>query len=308
LVFQGFNDAEIPAGIGIRHGKVRDILDFGDSLIIVTTDRISAFDRVLTTIPCKGQVLNEISLYWFDETGGIIRNHIMEPISPRAVRVRKCSVLPVEVVVRGYLTGSAWRDYAAGNLVSGIRLPKGMRKDQRFDEPLITPSTKAEIGLHDMPISTEQIVSSGLVPAGVWNEVERAARAVFNRASEILSARNLILVDTKYEFGLLGSDLILVDEIHTPDSSRFWYLDTYEQIFRDGGEQRKLDKEYLRQWLMDRGFSGNGDPPPIPDDVRIEIADRYVLAYEGMTGKKFLPESLSPQAQKDIILSRALGR
>ena len=186
--------------------------------------------------------------------------------------------------------------------------PAGMKKDQRFFEPLITPSTKAEMGLHDQPISCDEIVSSGLVPVETWKEVERAARTIFAKASEILAYRNLILVDTKYEFGILDGELMLADEVHTPDSSRFWFLDSYQRIFDQGGEQRKLDKEYLRQWLMDRGFSGTGEPPAIPDEVRVEVADRYIQAYEGITGKEFVPDDRSPQAQKELILSRMPNR
>ncbi|MFP4363108.1 MAG: phosphoribosylaminoimidazolesuccinocarboxamide synthase [Spirochaetia bacterium] len=288
---------------GIVSGKVRDIIYRENELIITATDRISAFDRVLGTIPCKGEVLNRTALYWFERTSDIVENHILEPITPRTVRVKKSDVLPVEVVVRGYLTGSAWRDYSKGRPVSGITLPKGMQWNQGFETPLITPSTKAEQGKHDMPISCEEIVSTGLVEEGLWKQVARTAIHLFQRGTELAAANGLILVDTKYEFGTINGKLVLIDEIHTPDSSRFWYADTYQELFRAGKKQRKLDKEYLRQWLMDQGFQGDGDPPEIPDDVRIEVAWRYIQAYEAITGKKFRPKTGFPEAERKKVLS-----
>ena len=282
----------LPSGAKVTSGKVRDIVDLGDTLLISTSDRVSAFDRVLSTIPCKGEVLNKLALYWFSETGDIVENHIIEQVTPRSVAVRKCEVLPVEVVVRGYLTGSAWRDYSAGRPVSGIELPAGMKMDQAFDTPLITPSTKAEQGLHDEPISADEIVAQGLVEEDLWRQVETAARALFRRGSEICAERGLILVDTKYEFGLLDGRLRLVDEIHTPDSSRYWFSDTYRACFEAGGAQRKLDKEYLRQWLIGQGFMGDGEAPEIPDEVRLETAVRYVEAFERITATPFAPQPL----------------
>lgn len=284
----------LPAGLGISRGKVRDVVDLGNELLIATTDRISAFDRVLSTIPCKGEVLNTLSLFWFGKTADIIPNHVVEEVSPRTVRAVKCRVLPVEIVVRGYLTGSAWRDYQKGTSVSGIALPQGMRCNQKFPEPLITPSTKEEKGKHDRPISREEIVSGAVVPRAMWERLEETALALFRRGTETAAARGLILVDTKYEFGLKDGTLRLVDEVHTPDSSRYWYADTYESRFCSGEKQRELDKEYLRQWLLERGFSGDGTPPAIPDDVRIETAWKYVTAWQTITGTPFTPRSLPP--------------
>ncbi|HUX22742.1 MAG TPA: phosphoribosylaminoimidazolesuccinocarboxamide synthase [Spirochaetia bacterium] len=301
--FSGFSKDDLPAKVNLKKGKVRDIVELGDKLLIVTSDRISAFDRILTTIPCKGEVLNRLSIYWFNETKDILENHLVEELTPRSMLVRKGSVVPIEVVVRGYLTGSAWRDYEADKAVSGIELPKGMRVNQRFDLPLLTPSTKEEQGEHDRPISTKEIVESGIVEPGLWKRIETAATELFERGSEVLGKRGLILVDTKYEFALLDGRLILVDEIHTPDSSRFWFADTYDELFEAGKDQRKIDKEYLRGWLMERGFMGDGEPPEIPDEVRIEVAWRYIQAYELITGTDFRASSGTAEAEREKLMS-----
>lgn len=301
--FQGFEQSDAPENTKFIKGKVRDIFDLGDELVISTSDRISAFDRVLTTIPCKGELLNQVALYWFKQTEDIIDNHIVEEVSPRAIRVKRMEVLPVEVIVRGYLTGSAWRDYKAGKDISGITLPEGMKNNQKFDTPLLTPSTKAEVGEHDLPISCKEIVDTGLVEKGLWEQVEKTALALFKRGTELAAKRGLILVDTKYEFGLLDGKLHLVDEVHTPDSSRFWYADTYQDLFDKGEDQRKIDKEYLRQWLMEQGFMGDGEAPEIPEEVRLEVARRYIQAFELITGEEFSPKSGKSEAEKSQILS-----
>ena len=285
----------------VIRGKVRDILDLGDELLILTSDRISAFDRVLTTIPCKGEVLNRIALFWFDQTSDIVPNHVVKQTSPRSVLVRKHELVPVEMVVRGYLTGSAWRDYQKGNPVSGIRLEQGLRYNERFASPLITPSTKAERGQHDEPISREEILRRGIVPEELWEKLERTALELFRRGSELVRKRGLILVDTKYEFGAADGEPVLVDEIHTPDSSRYWYADTYEELFARGESQRELDKEYFRRWLMDRGYSGDGTPPEITDQIRLEVAERYIRAFEEITGQRFVPSDLDPGREMETI-------
>jgi phosphoribosylaminoimidazole-succinocarboxamide synthase len=285
-------------------GKVRDILTLGEHLLIVTTDRISAFDRVLTTIPCKGEVLNRISLFWFEETKDIVPNHLVEALSSRSALVRRCKVLPVEVVVRGYLTGSAWRAYRDGKSVSGIRFEPGMVKDQGFERPIITPSTKEERGEHDRPISREEILSEGLVSEALWEKVERIALALFARGSELVARQGLILVDTKYEFGLHGDELTLVDEIHTPDSSRFWYADGYDERLSQGENQRELDKEYLRRWLLERGYQGDGRAPEIPDEIRVEVAKRYITAFELITGQSFAPSGLSGSEELRLLTEK----
>ncbi|MBN2510435.1 MAG: phosphoribosylaminoimidazolesuccinocarboxamide synthase [Spirochaetales bacterium] len=299
-VFEGIPEDKA-GGRPFYKGKVRDIIDIGDKLIISTSDRISAFDHVLATIPFKGQVLNQMALFWFSSTADILKNHIVKEITPRTVLVDKCEVLPVEVIVRGYLTGSAWRDYEKGNPVSGIELPAGMKMDQAFDTPLITPSTKAEQGEHDMPISSAEIVSRSLVAADVWAQVEEKALSLFARGTEIARKQGLILVDTKYEFGLKDGELRIVDEIHTPDSSRYWYADTYRELFDKGVEQRKVDKEFLRKWLMDRGWMGDGLPPVIPDDTRIDVAEKYIAAYEGITGRTFYGELSTAESEMAAI-------
>ena len=294
----------LPANAPLARGKVRDVLDLGAEVLITTTDRISAFDKVLTTIPCKGEVLNTLSLFWFRSTSDIIVNHIREEISARTIRAVKCAVVPIEVVVRGYLTGSAWRDYQHGASLSGIQLPQGMRINQRFDSPLLTPSTKEEKGAHDRPISREQIVSSGRVEKRLWERIERTSLALFQRGTDIAERSGLILVDTKYEFGLHEGQLTLVDEVHTPDSSRYWFADTWEPLFMEEKPQRELDKEYLRQWLLARGWSGDGPPPHIPDDVRVQVAWRYVTAWETIMSREFSPLALGVQAESALVTAR----
>jgi phosphoribosylaminoimidazole-succinocarboxamide synthase len=295
---------DLPADAPLTRGKVRDVLDLGAEVLITTTDRISAFDRVLTTIPCKGEVLNTLSLFWFRSTPDIIANHIREEISARTIRAVKCAVVPIEVVVRGYLTGSAWRDYQRGASVSGLPLPPGMRINQRFDSPLITPSTKEEKGAHDRPISREQILSSGRVEPRLWEQIEKTSLALFQRGTEIAARSGLILVDTKYEFGLHEGRLTLVDEVHTPDSSRYWYADTFDPLFKEEKPQRELDKEYLRQWLLARGWSGDGPPPLIPDDVRVQVAGRYVTAWETITCREFSPRALDARGEAALVTAR----
>ncbi len=297
----------LPAGAPLSRGKVRDVVDLGAEVLITTTDRISAFDRVLTTIPCKGEVLNTISLFWFASTQDIIPHHIREEITARTVRAVKCRVVPVEVVVRGYLTGSAWRDYQAGQSVSGIRLPAGMRFNQRFEKPLLTPSTKEEKGTHDRPVSREEVLASGVVDRAVWERIEETSLALFRRGTEIAARSGLILVDTKYEFGLHDGRLTLVDELHTPDSSRYWFADTYGPLFGQGAAQRELDKEYLRQWLLARGWKGDGPAPSIPDDVRLEVARKYVTAWETITGRTFAPHALRAEEESSKIAGLVQG-
>ena len=285
---KGFEDPK--GGFDFYRGKVRDVFSKKDKMLISVSDRISAFDRVLSSIPCKGQVLNEIAIYWFEQTADIIGNHIITKVSPRSSLVRKCEVLPLEIIVRGYLTGSAWRDYKKGEAISGIKLPSGLKLNCKFDGPLFTPSTKEELGKHDQPISYEEIVSSGLLEQDLIEEVKAAALALFKRGSDLAAERGLILVDTKYEFGILDGKLVVVDEMHTPDSSRFWYSDTYRELYNAEKPQRKIDKEYFRQWLMEKGFSGEGRAPEIPDEVRLEVAFRYIKAFEEITGKDFVPQ------------------
>ncbi len=296
----------LPPAVRLTRGKVRDVVDLGAEVLLTTTDRISAFDRVLTTIPCKGEVLNTISNFWFRAASDIVAHHVREEVSARTVRAVKCTLVPIEIVVRGYLTGSAWRDYQKGSTVSGIRLPSGMRFNQRFDTPLLTPSTKEEQGVHDRPISREEILSGGRVEKRLWEQIEETSIALFRRGTELAARNGLILVDTQYEMGLANGVLTLADELHTPDSSRYWYADTYERLYGEGKPQRELDKEYLRQWLLARGWKGDGAPPAIPDDVRIEVARKYVTAWETITARPFAPRALGAAEESALVAGAAL--
>ncbi len=273
-------------------GKVRDNYILNGKRVIITTDRISAFDRVLCTIPFKGQVLNQTSAFWFEKTKKIVKNHVISVPDPNVMVVKECKQYPVEMVVRGYITGvtttSAWYNYERGvRNFCGNKLPEGLKKNQRFNKPIITPSTKAEHGLHDESISGEEIIKRGFIDEKTYKKMEKAALALFDFGSKLVAKNNLILVDTKYEFGSLNDELVLIDEIHTPDSSRFWIKDTYNRLFSKNQEPQKLDKEYVRQWLATKNFIGEGKIPVIPDDVKIEAAKRYITAYEMITGKQF---------------------
>jgi phosphoribosylaminoimidazole-succinocarboxamide synthase len=305
LVFPAL-DASCAGGRPLYTGKVRDVVGGEKALLLVASDRLSAFDRVVSTVPFKGEVLSRVSSWWFERCSDILPNHILPGGDPaslgigRATLVRKVEMLPLEVVVRGYLTGSAWRDYSAGKPVSGIELPRGLRRNQAFPKPIITPSTKEEGG-HDKPISGAEIVASGLVAAELWREVETAALALFARGQELASRSGLILVDTKYEFGLADGKLTLADELHSPDSSRYWWAEGYEERFASGSDQRELDKEPFRRWLIERGFSGDGPVPSIPDPVRVETALRYIQAYEAITGEEFASVGSDPQSEARLI-------
>lgn len=283
-------------------GKVRDNYILNGKRIIITTDRISAFDRVLCTIPFKGQVLNQTSAFWFEKTKNIVKNHVIGVPDQNVMVVKECKPYPVEMVVRGYITGvtttSAWHNYERGvrNFCGNI-LSDGLKKNQKFGRPIITPSTKAEHGLHDESLSGEQVLKRGLVDEKTYKKMEKTALALFDFGTKLVAKNNLILVDTKYEFGDLNGKLVLIDEIHTPDSSRFWIKDTYSKLFSKGQEPQKLDKEYLRQWLANKGFVGEGKIPNIPDEVKVEAAKRYITAYEMITGKKF-------EAKNENVLKR----
>lgn len=294
-------------GLPVYRGKVRDVVRGQDKLLLVASDRLSAFDRILTTVPFKGEILSRISAWWFSRTADIVPNHVLPgglpeelPGTGRATLVRKAEMLPLEVVVRGYLAGSAWRDYQAGRPISGIRLPAGLTRNEKFPVPLVTPSVKVKDG-HDRPVSREEIVDERIVEPELWAEVERAALALFRRGQELVAANGLILVDTKYEFGLADGKLILADEMHSPDSSRYWYAESYYRRLQAAEEQRELDKEPFRRWLLERGFSGEGEPPAIPDAVRAETAWRYIQAYEAITGENFAPRSSDLQSETQAI-------
>ncbi len=303
--------------LGERYqGKVRDVYSRGEELVLVTTDRLSAFDRVLTTIPFKGEVLNRLAVFWFEKTKHIAPNHLIDVPDPNVAVARRCQAFPVELVVRGYITGSLWRDYQGGrHRAYGIPMPSNLRKDQKFDPPIITPSTKAEYGKHDEPISEDDIVSRGLMSLRDWQRARGMAQALFAEGQRWARSRGLILVDTKYEFGKprpdpargVGDEILLIDEIHTPDSSRYWIADEYDARFQRGDDQRMLDKENIRQWLIrECGFSGQGTTPLIPDAVRIDLAEKYLAAYAQITGSP-LPLSVGDVSARIESNLRAKG-
>ena len=299
-------DTEL-SGLGEKiPGKVRDSYVVGDKRILVTSDRLSAFDVVLTSIPFKGQVLNDMAHYWFKQTEHIIENHIIDRPHPNIFIGKQAEILPVEVVIRGYLTGSAWRDYQAGKDISGIKLPEGLKKSHKFEVPLLTPSTKAEVGEHDQPISSEEILSQGLVKEEIWKEVSEKAMELFKFGTKLAAERGLILVDTKYEFGLISDEegkkrLILADEVHTSDSSRYWIAESYQQAYQSGEEPKKLDKEFVRGWLIEQGYMGEGTPPEFSDDFRAQVAEKYIEAYETITGESFKAEVRDIKSEVETV-------
>ncbi len=274
-------------------GKVRDNYSKDGKRLIVVTDRLSAFDRIITEIPFKGQVLNQISKFWFENTADIVRNHVIEYPDPNAVLAKECRPLPVEMVVRGYITGvtstSIWCNYEKGvRDFCGNVLPEGLRKNEKLAQPIITPSTKAEKGGHDESVSGQYLIEKGIVSAELFEKLSDISMKLYLRGVEIAAKQGIILVDTKYEFGLDENDeIVLIDEIHTPDSSRFWFINEYEARLASGEEQKKIDKEYLREWLADKGFRGDGEIPVIPDEIRAETARRYIEAFELITGETF---------------------
>ena len=282
-------EADFPALGTLYRGKVRDNFARGDRIAMITTDRISAFDRVLTTIPFKGELLNRITAFWFEKTKHVAPNHLLDVPDPSVLIVRRLQPLPVEVVVRGYLTGSLWRDQQAGRGATayGLALPAGLKKDQRFETPILTPSTKEAVGTHDQPISPAGLIGRGAVTQRQWDEICERALALFKVGQDWAATRGLILVDTKYEFGIDSSGkLWLIDEIHTPDSSRYWLAEGSYDRFRRGEDQRMLDKEFFRQWLIrEREWQGDGPLPEIPDEVRARIAGRYRDLAAQLTGE-----------------------
>jgi phosphoribosylaminoimidazole-succinocarboxamide synthase len=266
----------------------------------VVTDRISAFDVVLGTIPFKGQVLNQIAAYWFESTRQIASNHVISVPDPTVMVAAECQLLPVEFVMRAYLTGvtttSIWYHYEkGGRLFCGHKLPDGMRKNQKLDKPILTPSTKAPKGGHDQSVSRAEILKEGVLSADDFDRAAEMCARIFAFGQSLAAQRGLILVDTKYEIGRrVDGSLCFIDEVHTPDSSRYWYADDYQVRFDRGEEPRGLDKEYLRRILADQGYRGDGPPPPLSDDVRCEAARRYIALYELITGKGFVPDFEEP--------------
>ena len=284
-------------------GKVRDVYNIDDQyLVMVVTDRISAFDVVLPKgIPYKGQVLNQIASKFLDATSDICPNWKVASPDPMVTVGYKCETFPVEMIVRAYLTGSSWRDYKAGaRSICGVTLPDGMCEHQRFDHPIVTPTTKAEIGSHDQNISKEEIIARGLVCREDYEQLEKYALALFERGTKMAAERGLILVDTKYEFGKKDGVITLIDEIHTPDSSRYFYADGYQERFDRGEQQRQLSKEFVREWLMENGFQGKpGQQVPEMTPTIVEsISDRYIELYEQITGEKFVKSPTDNVAER----------
>lgn len=285
-------------GLGKKiQGKVRDIYLKKDKRILITTDRQSAFDRNLGLIPFKGQVLNLLSKYWFEKTRNIIANHMISVPDPNVMISRNCKPITVEMVIRGYITGvtttSIWYSYERGErVVYGITLPEGLKKNQKLAQPIITPTTHGGgKGGHDERLTEEEILKRKLVSKKLYQKMKKASLALFKKGTQVCSKAGLILVDTKYEFGLYKGKLKLIDEIHTPDSSRFWIKKTYQERFKKGLEPENFDKEFLRLWFVKRGYRGDGIPPKMPASFIAQVAKRYIAVYEKITGKKFIPST-----------------
>ncbi|MDD3181528.1 MAG: phosphoribosylaminoimidazolesuccinocarboxamide synthase [Alphaproteobacteria bacterium] len=295
-------DAEFPELPNFGRGKVRDHYDLSDGRrLMITTDRQSAFDQVMAAVPFKGQVLTAAARFWFEHTADIVPNHVIEYPDPNVVVVKKLKMLPVEVVVRDYLTGSTstsiWSMYHVGNRSPyGIVLPEGMKKNQKLPQTVLTPTTKGAMGDHDLPVTTQQIVERGLLTQAQMDEVNKAALDLFARGREIAAQHGLILVDTKYEFGYDENGILTIaDEIHTPDSSRYWLAETYEERVVQGQEPDSLDKEFLRLWISSRCDPYNEPIPEIPDDTLVDFSCRYIDLYEKISGKNFeIPSAGEP--------------
>ncbi len=285
-------DFNFPKQKSLYKGKVRDVYNINDELLVmVATDRISAFDVVLPKgIPYKGQMLNQIAAKFLDATADIVPNWKIATPDPMVTVGVQCKSFPVEMIVRAYLCGSAWRTYKSGvRKICGVKIPDGMKENQRFPTPIITPTTKAELGLHDEDISKEEILAQGLVSKEDYDMLEKYTLALFQRGTEIAAKRGLILVDTKYEFGKRDGKIYLIDEIHTPDSSRYFYAEGYEEFFAKGEPQKQLSKEFVREWLMENGFQGKEGQkvPEMTDEIVKSISERYIELYENITGEKF---------------------
>ncbi len=301
---------EFPGQKSVYNGKVRDVYSIGDDkLVMVATDRISAFDVILPKgIPFKGQVLNQIAAKFLDDTKDICPNWKLATPDPMVTVGIRCEGYPVEMIVRGYLCGSAWRAYKSGvREICGVKIPEGMKENQKFPTPIITPTTKAEIGQHDEDISKEEILARGLVSKEDYEVLEKYTLALFQRGTEIAAKRGLILVDTKYEFGKANGTIYLMDEIHTPDSSRYFYADGYQERFAKGEPQKQLSKEFVREWLMDNGFQGKAGQkvPEMTSAIVKSISERYIELYENIVGEKFKKETdisaLGNRIEKNVL-------
>ena len=301
-------DFQLPGQQSVYHGKVRDVYDLGDRLAMVATDRISAFDVILPKgIPFKGQVLNQIAAKFLDATTDICPNWKLATPDPMVTVGVMCQGFPLEMIVRGYLCGSAWRAYKSGvREICGVRLPEGMRENERFPQPIITPTTKAEYGEHDADISKEEILQRGLATPEEYATLEKYALALFARGTEIAAERGLILVDTKYEFGKHDGTIYLMDEIHTPDSSRYFYAEGYEEKLAKGEPQKQLSKEFVRQWLIEHNFMNEPGQvmPEITDEYAESVSERYIELYEHITGESFnkaaIEDNIADRIEKNV--------
>ena len=296
-------DFNFPNQKSVYHGKVRDVYNIGEKLLVmIASDRISAFDVVLPRgIPYKGQILNQIASKFLDATADIVPNWKMATPDPMVTAGHYCNPFPVEMIIRGYLTGSSWRTYKSGaREICGVPVADGLKEHEQFPEPIVTPTTKAMEG-HDEDISKEEIIEQGLVSGEDYAKLEDYTRKLFSRGTEIAAEKGLILVDTKYEFGKVGDQIYLIDEIHTPDSSRYFYADSYEDLFARGEQQKQLSKEFVREWLMENGFQGNKGQkvPEMTDEIVTMISNRYIELYEQVTGEKF--QKSSPNKVLDRI-------
>lgn len=301
-------DFNFPGQVNVYNGKVRDVYNINnEKLVMVATDRISAFDVVLPKgIPYKGQMLNQIAAKFLDATKDICPNWKLATPDPMVTVGVMCKGFPVEMIVRGYLCGSAWRAYKSGvREICGVKLPEGMRENQKFETPIITPTTKAEMGLHDEDISKEEILRQCLATKEEYEILEKYTLALFQRGTEIAAERGLILVDTKYEFGMHNGEIYLMDEIHTPDSSRYFYSEGYQERFEKGEAQKQLSKEFVREWLMENGFQGKEGQtvPEMTEEIVNSISERYIELYEHITGETFLKadtDNISERIDKNI--------
>jgi len=293
-------------GLGKREsGKVRDWYTKDSFRILIATDRVSAFDKVVGLIPFRGVVLNKLSEFWFENTRDIVPNHMIGVVDPNVVLVSEAKALPIEIVVRGYITGatstSLWTMYEKGNRkIYGIKFPDGLKKHQKLKKPVITPTTRETgPGGHDEPITKAEILKQKLVSPKIYNQIEKVALALFDRGTKVAAKAGLILADTKYEFGIdKKGKLILIDEIHTPDSSRFWIKETYGKNWKKGKGPENFDKEFMRLWFIEQGYSGRGKIPKMPDDLIIKISQRYMDVYEKITGEKFEIDTSKPQLER----------
>lgn len=301
-------------GLGKKHsGKVRDCYILGDKRILITTDRISAFDVILGYIPYKGAVLNLLSAFWFEKTREIVNNHIISVPDANVTVGKNAIPIPIEMVVRGYITGvtgtSIWGSYNSGErMIYGIKFPDGLKKNQKLPKPVITPTTKEETG-HDQRLTEKNIIDRKIVSSAIWKQMKKVSLDLFEKGTKICNKAGIILVDTKYEFGLDGGKLILIDEIYTPDSSRFWVKKTYDQKFKKGEEPENFDKEFLRIWYAKKGYKGDGKPPKMPLSLQKAVSERYIAIYEKITGTKFkkFKYPIEKRIQNNIIKIYATG-